>query len=1136
MPLCGIIRLMEIKLVTGLTAFEAAKNTIRQIDPLQQDVINLAVVPDAFSMQAEALIFDVLGITSTFNIQVVGISRLASKILRQNGIAFNRISALEEVFAVYCAVRECEKQSKLAYFKKCGVDLCQKILQIIKQFKACRVRPEQIKPVGDENLDAKMADLRLIYEKYEALLGEKLDLSRLLEFFVDEAENALNLKNFNLYFVNFDSFSVEINNFICRLAKFVGSVCIGYAKPATAQKNAYIYEDDIFKKTTALAKENGVNVAVENFQTQLSGANLLIAKNLFALNLSKQTQQLQKPEQSQKTQQTQENELKLQENPQNLQEKLPKTQQKASKLQENVQENSQSELEENGDSFFVNVLAKNRQDEVDFVAKYIKKRVVDCEKFSNFAVAVADKKYFDLLKNKLQEYGIAAYTDDAVSLDQTILGRFLLKCLDIAKLGFSQQDFQFLASNPLLNADGADGADGADQNTLSEIAYFLVDDKDEFLQRFEKYSPIVFAIDALSKCHTCQNFSLALQKIMEIVRENHEKMLKNLENPRFFKKLSENQQSFPLVLGVLEKLAALGENEQFSIFDFENLLQMSFQSVKVETVPTYVDAVFVGDATTSYFADVNTLFVLGATADALPKSQADTGLIDDQEIKKLRLSFALEPEIRVLNRRSRLKLFELLQHAKQKLVVLQPLSQDGRMAQRASFVDDLQILFSTKPMRTDTLEEFGVAMFSREEELENLLFCIGSRQNLMPFYTKMHGSLPPDFESSVRGAISKQLPHLERKEYLSSAKNSDSVKKLEGAENFENSENSGDAELCKQKDIDCVHGETKSEILPQKNTISPSELETYFSCPNKRFFAYELRLKECENILPTRKQFGTFEHALLQNLAEQFGSEMAKISDAQLQQFLAKNFDTLAQQIYDPKVLQNRYFKKYLKNESMIILKNAVMEQKFSSFRPFKLEEQISEKILDKTLYGKADRIDKFGQFFRVIDYKTGKVSGVKNALYHGRRLQLFLYAHAIAARTGLTCTGVYYFDCQTAYAKNGAGHKLFNGLTLKDNEIVLASDSRLDEVGAKSNILGTSRVKKPKDNFLFSVSGMEENLQKQINYATKISEMAIQEIEQGYIAAKPCTGGCNYCAYLSICRHTNAEGFRKNLKGTEEE
>lgn len=1104
MALCAIIRLMEIKLVTGLTAFEAAKNTIRQIDPLQQDVINLVVVPDAFSMQAEALIFDVLGITSTFNIQVVGISRLASKILRQNGIAFNRISALEEVFAVYCAVRECEKQSKLAYFKKCGVDLCQKILQIIKQFKACRVRPEQIKPVGDENLDAKMADLRLIYEKYEALLGEKLDLSRLLEFFVEEAENALNLKNFNLYFVNFDSFSVEINNFICRLAKFVGSVCIGYAKPATAQKNAYIYEDDIFKKTTALAKENGVNVAVENLQTQLSGANLLIAKNLFALNLSKQTQQLQKPEQSQNTEKTQENELKLQENTSNLQENLAKTQENASKLQENFQENFQLELEENGDSFFVNVLAKNRQDEVDFVAKYIKKRVVDGEKFSNFAVAVADKKYFDLLKNKLQEYDIAAYTDDAVSLDQTILGRFLLKCLDIAKLGFSQQDFQFFASNPLLNADGAD------QNTLSNIAYFLVEDKDEFLQRFEKYTPIVFAIDALSKCHTCQNFSLALQKIMEIVRENYEKMLKNLENPRFFKKLSENEQSFPLVLGVLEKLAALGENEQFSIFDFENLLQMSFQSVKVETVPTYVDAVFVGDATTSYFADVNTLFVLGATADALPKSQADTGLIDDQEIKKLRLSFALEPEIRVLNRRSRLKLFELLQHAKQKLVILQPLSQDGRMAQRASFVDDLQILFSTKPMRTDALEEFGVAMFSRDEELENLLFCIGSRQNLMPFYTKMQGSLPPDFESSVRGAISKQLPHLERKEYLSGAKNSDNSQSL-----------SSDA---------------KAEVLPQKNTISPSELETYFTCPNKRFFSYALRLKECENILPTRKQFGTFEHALLQNLAEQFGDEMANISDAQLQQFLAKNFDNLAQQIYDQKVLKNQYFKKYLKNESMIILKNAVMEQKYSSFRPFKLEEQISEKILDKTLYGKADRIDKFGQFFRVIDYKTGKVSGVKNALYHGRRLQLFLYAHAIALRTGLTCTGVYYFDCQTAYAKNGAGHKLFNGLTLRDNEIVLASDSRLDEEGAKSNILGTSRVKKPKDKFLFSASGMEENLQKQINYATKISEMAIQEIEQGYIAAKPCSGGCKYCAYLSICRHTNAEGFRKNLKGSDDE
>ena len=180
---------MEINLITGATTYEAAINTIKKIDISNLEQQNLVVVPDSFSMQAEKLIFDVLKIKSTFNIEVVGISRLASKILRNNNIPFQRISALEEVFSIFKAVKENEE--KFSYFHKCGVDFCVKILQIIKQFKACQIKPEQIKPVGDDLLDRKMNDLKLIYSSYENFLDEKFDLSKLLEFFIENAENDL---------------------------------------------------------------------------------------------------------------------------------------------------------------------------------------------------------------------------------------------------------------------------------------------------------------------------------------------------------------------------------------------------------------------------------------------------------------------------------------------------------------------------------------------------------------------------------------------------------------------------------------------------------------------------------------------------------------------------------------------------------------------------------------------------------------------------------------------------------------------------------------------------------------------------------------------------------------------------------
>ena len=72
---------MKIKLVEGATAFEAAINTLQYVDAKDLTKDNLVVVPDTFSMQAENLLFDVLGTKSVFNARVVGISKLASSIL-----------------------------------------------------------------------------------------------------------------------------------------------------------------------------------------------------------------------------------------------------------------------------------------------------------------------------------------------------------------------------------------------------------------------------------------------------------------------------------------------------------------------------------------------------------------------------------------------------------------------------------------------------------------------------------------------------------------------------------------------------------------------------------------------------------------------------------------------------------------------------------------------------------------------------------------------------------------------------------------------------------------------------------------------------------------------------------------------
>ena len=1029
---------MKIKLVTGATAFEAAKNTIAQINPMDLETENLVVVPDSFSMQAESLIFDVLNIKATFNIEVVGISRLASKILRNQNIGYRRISGLEESFNIFKAVKLC--QDKFVYFGKCGMDFCLKILQMVKQFKSCKISPGQIRDVGDDLLDRKMRDLKLIYQTYNSLLEDKLDLSGLLEFFVENAQKNLDLSKIKLFFVNFDSFSMEINSFICKIAGFVKEIYIGFARPISVG-NAFIYEDDILRKTTQYAKEYGISVEVENFPTKINGNSLAIVKNLFSFDIQP----------------------------------CPS-------------------------DFFVNIVAKNRNEEMEYVAKYIKNAVTNGWKFKDFGIAVPDKSYFDDLKTTLGEFEIVSYSDDAVDLSQTILGRFLLKILEIAKLNFQKESAQFLASCPLFDVQNR-------EDVLTQIDYFNVSDEKEFLTRFSQFENVIKNIENLKKCITLNDFLNILLGFLQIIENSYAKLLQDLQESGYFKKESENAQARELILSVIEKLKELGGEEKFELGDFENLFNLALKSVKVETVPSYVDAVYVGDATDSYFEDVKVLFVLGATANKLPKTQNDIGIIDDDDIKKLRLDFALEPEIKVLNRRSRLKLFELLQHAKRKLIVSTPLSDGGQMTQKSGFVNDLLSIFGENVIHTSSLEDFDVGILTEEDALNRFLFLVGNKQNLSNVATKLESEdkLPKKWVGTINHVMDKKI----------------------------------------QTDQEKLDGLTAKSPAFDKQTFSASELETYFHCPYKRFVTYGLKIKPKENIEPNRRLFGIFEHDLLRTFLTTFHMDISKVTGEDLEKFLKENVKKLAEKVYDEKILNRRYFLKFLHDESKIILKNAIYEQKQSSFRPIMLEEKVFQKIFkNENLKGFVDRVDKAENYFRIIDYKTGRTEGIKKDLYYGRKLQLFLYAKCIGKKLGLDCGGVYYFNCQTKYSKRNQNITLFNGMTLKDNHVVGMTDGRLWQEGVRSDLVGMSRKKNIKNGeFEFKNGNAVDEFEIYLDYATEVSQGAVDEIRSGYFQAKPIKDECDSCPFHAICRHRDSDGYRvlqsvkdDNFKGRKHE
>ena len=993
---------MNLNFISSATLFEATKATIEKIDVKNLDEKNLVIVPDSFSMQAESLIFDVLNVKSTFNIAVVGISRLASKILREHNISVDRISGLSEILYTYKAVKENEKN--FLYFKNYGIDFCVKVLQILKQFKSCFVKVEDITDVEDKVLSMKMHDLKLIYSSYLKFLEDKFDLSKLLVFFLEKSE-FLDLKNYNLFFVNFDSFSTEIFDFICNLAEKVKSVYISIAKPLSLG-NAYIYEEDTAKKMFNLAVKNKLNIKVEEKKPNLKKAQEAVIKNVFSVTKEK--------------------------------------------------------CEED---FFANIVTSNKESEIEFVAKLIRYKIFEGERYKNFSLAIPSEDYFKDIENIFAKYQIPVYMDYTLSLRDISVTNFFLKIYKIALGGINKNELEYLLSSPFLNISER-------EEKLKKVDYYDIENYQDYLKLDNSLEEIARLINDISKVDTTIDFCLLGQKILNLMQLNLENFLKNITN---LQKKSENEQAVSLITKILEEINMFDLQEHMNLKDFIFLLETVFKSVKVETVPSYIDAVYVGDATKSYFEDVPYLFVLGTTSGNLPKTEKDCGIITDEDLGKLK--FVVEPEIRVINRRNRLKLFEVLQHATKKLFVLTPI---GTEQKKSSFVEDLIETFGKKSVvNASSFEKFDRADLKEEEMNKLLLFNLGAKDVAEKNFKKIEKNLNKNYKNSVNSVVGQEIFQF----------------------NYENLNNK-----------------------PILKKISASKLERYFCCPFKFFVSHLIDVKEKEYAKEDKRKIGILKHELAKLFIEKFGN-IKTIDDSQIEGFLKDNFLNSAKKVFEEVTLKNRVFMHILRNETFNMLSNFVYEQKMSEFTPKYLEKFVSGKIGSLDFSGIIDRVDVFDNYFRIIDYKTGQTGSILKELYYGKKLQLFLYGNIMKNIEKKECVGVYYFDCKNKFKKKNVSTKLLDGLTLKDNDVVFATDYRLADEGVKSDLIGASKKKKAgEDGFLFKYGNFANSFDKYFDYAVKVSEGAIKEIEEGYIMPKPLENECERCQFKAICKNFKSE------------
>lgn len=597
---------MQLNLLLAPTLRQATKEVIKSVQISQNlDLRNFIVVPDRFSLQAEKLLFSELGITSTFNIDVVSISKLANLVLKLAGNNFKSQSNLEGSLVVYKILLEHKNEFESLKDANITLDFAKEIFLTISQLKSSEVDCENFLNKTSKLNFEKLIDIAKIYKLYEEENREKVDAADLLVLFEKEIENCELIKNSNFYFAEFDSFTAQVKTILKLLIKSAKSVAIG-ACFSNSNENSYIYEKDVIQKVEQICEDLKLKPNINYCQNSNNDFQNHIAHNLFAFKQIKKD--------------------------------IP---------------------------FGVAILSNaNLTTEIEKVANIIKFEIAqNGYQFKDFNIIVPSlESYSKQIQEIFSNEDISYYIDETKTLSQLAPIKFINKVLEYLKeenlnnfLSLINDNFCSLANEEIKSVykeifeRGVDFNKCLDNQNSFKIKLYSLKEK---YQKINNFSQFIEFLNEISSIFEIEN------KVEELI--NNFKQNDDLLNEKIY-------QQYQLKYSqALEQLSKLNLECDLSKDDMQNIANEMFESIIISNLPLSINSVFVGQSDVSFFEERKISIFLGS--ENLPISLKDSGLILDSDIEKLE-SIKIEPSVEMINRRSKFKLFNDACLSKEKVYI-----------------------------------------------------------------------------------------------------------------------------------------------------------------------------------------------------------------------------------------------------------------------------------------------------------------------------------------------------------------------------------------------------------------------------------------------------------------------------------
>ncbi len=314
-------------------------------------------------------------------------------------------------------------------------------------------------------------------------------------------------------------------------------------------------------------------------------------------------------------------------------------------------------------------------------------------------------------------------------------------------------------------------------------------------------------------------------------------------------------------------------------------------------------------------------------------------------------------------------------------------------------------------------------------------------------------------------------------------------------------------------------------------TLSASRLETYARCPFLYFVNYALYVTEPYTGEIDAKEIGNIVHKVLEKVFTELKErqmredEIEGIVDATLKQEMRERGED-RRAVY----IMGRLKDLLLKNVLSIVdqytsgkFEVKEIELEFNDNKEIKALELTTAQNQKIKVVGKIDRVDEYGDYVRIIDYKTGKTSFRLLDVENGFNLQLGIYLSVLSRNIKgrkLKPAGVFLLPIHLKNAKDTKDEaSRLSGILLDDQKILEAMDwdyRNSSFLPVKFKVDGEYHAS-VKDN-LFGEKDFEDYIEA---VEKKICEFAEKILDAIYTPKPAKINGvrvCRYCLFDKIC------------------